>query len=153
MREIQHEIVCSVQGDWTRYNNNLVLTVNLQETEPGRPVLSIIGVMGGSAGQIYKDVRNSHCFDFRNGWTQEKLNTLLDVWEKYHLNDCNAGTPEQTEILRPWFEVTKYPGNSYENQLKQLDKYGMKVHNGHLYGSKWLYLPIPADVLEFLHSL
>ena len=53
MREIQHEIVCSVQGDWTRYNNNLVLTVNLQETEPGRPVLSIIGVMGDSAGQIY----------------------------------------------------------------------------------------------------
>jgi hypothetical protein len=77
----------------------------------------------------------------------------LDVWENYHLNDCQAGTPEQMEILRPWFETVKYPENTYDGQLCQLDKHGMRTHNGHVYGTKWLYLPIPADVLEFLHSL
>ena len=57
------------------------------------------------------------------------------------------------EILRSWFETVKYPENTYDGQLYQLDKHGMRTHNGHVYGTKWLYLPIPADVLEFLHSL
>ena len=150
MREIQHEIVCSVRDGIKQ--PNLVISVNLRQTESG-PALSIIGMLGNSAGHIHKEVRSAECFNFRSGWTQEKLDKLLDVWEAYHLNDLQAGTPEQMEILRPWFETVKYPDNCYENQLRQLDQYGMKVHNGHLYGSKWLYLPIPADVLEFLHSL
>jgi hypothetical protein len=110
-------------------------------------------MLGDSAGQIYKDIRRAECFNFRSGWTQEKLDKLLDVWGAYHLNDLQAGTPEQMEILRPWFETVKYPENTYDGQLCQLDKHGMRTHNGHVYGTKWLYLPIPADVLEFLHSL
>ena len=150
MREIQYEIVCSVRDGIKQ--PNLVISVNLRQTENG-PALSIIGMMGESAGQIYKEVRRAKCFNFRSGWTQEKPDKLLDVWENYHLNDCQAGTPEQMEILRPWFETVKYPENTYDGQLRQLDKYGMRTHNGHVYGSKWLYMPIPADVLEFLHSL
>lgn len=152
MREIQYEIVCSVLG-YGVYERNLVLNVKLEESEQG-PVLSIVGVLSGDmAGQIYKDIRTEKCCNFRSGWTQEKLDKLLDVWENYHLNDCQAGTPEQMEILRPWFKTVKYPENTYDGQLRQLDKYGMRTHNGHVYGSKWLYMPIPADVLEFLHSL
>ena len=150
MREIQHEIVCSVRDGVKQ--PNLVISVNLRQTENG-PALSIIGMMGDAAGQIYKDIRRAECFNFRSGWTQEKLDKLLDVWEAYHLNDLQAGTPEQMEILRPWFETVKYPENTYDGQLCQLDKHGMRTHNGHVYGTKWLYLPIPADVLEFLHSL
>ena len=150
MREIQHEIVCSVSDGVKQ--PNLVISVNLRQTENG-PALSIIGMMGDAAGQIYKDIRRAECFNFRSGWTQEKLDKLLDVWEAYHLNDLQAGTPEQMEILRPWFETVKYPENTYDGQLCQLDKHGMRTHNGHVYGTKWLYLPIPADVLEFLHSL
>ena len=150
MREIQYEIVCSVrQGN---KDSNLVISVNLRESEHG-PALSIVGIMGGSAGQVHKEVRSANCYNFRSGWTQEKLDKFLDVWEMYHLNDLKAGTPEQMEILRPWFETVKYPENTYDGQLRQLDKYGMRTHNGHVYGSKWLYMPIPADVLEFLHSL
>lgn len=150
MREIQHEIVCSVREGFKE--PNLVISVNLRQTENG-PALSIIGMMGDAAGQIYKDIRRAACFNFRSGWTQEKLDKLLDVWEAYHLNDLQAGTPEQMEILRSWFETVKYPENTYDGQLRQLDKHGMRTHNGHVYGTKWLYLPIPADVLEFLHSL
>ena len=150
MREIQHEIVCSVRDGVKQ--PNLVISVNLRQTENG-PALSIISMMGDAAGQIYKDIRRAECFNFRSGWTQEKLDKLLDVWEAYHLNDLQAGTPEQMEILRPWFETVKYPENTYDGQLCQLDKHGMRTHNGHVYGTKWLYLPIPADVLEFLHSL
>lgn len=150
MREIQYEIVCSVREGFKR--PNLVISVNLRQTENG-PALSIIGMLGDSVGQIYKDIRRAECFNFRSGWTQEKLDKLLDVWEAYHLNDLQAGTPEQMEILRPWFETVKYPENTYDGQLCQLDKHGMRTHNGHVYGTKWLYLPIPADVLEFLHSL
>ena len=150
MREIQHEIVCSVREGFKQ--PNLVISVNLRQTENG-PALSIIGMMGDAAGQIYKDIRRAECFNFRSGWTQEKLDKLLDVWEAYHLNDLQAGTPEQMEILRSWFETVKYPENTYDGQLCQLDKHGMRTHNGHVYGTKWLYLPIPADVLEFLHSL
>ena len=150
MREIQHEIVCSVRDGVKQ--PNLVISVNLRQTENG-PALRIIGMLEDSAGQIYKDIRRAECFNFRSGWTQEKLDKLLDVWEAYHLNDLQAGTPEQMEILRSWFETVKYPENTYDGQLRQLDKHGMRTHNGHVYGTKWLYLPIPADVLEFLHSL
>ena len=150
MREIQHEIVCSVREGFKE--PNLVISVNLRQTENG-PALSIIGMMGDAAGQIYKDIRRAECFNFRSGWTQEKLDKLLDVWEAYHLNNLQSGAPEQMEILRSWFETVKYPENTYDGQLRQLDKHGMRTHNGHVYGTKWLYLPIPADVLEFLHSL
>ena len=50
MREIQHEIVCSVRDGVKQ--PDLVISVNLRQTENG-PALSIIGMMGDAAGQIY----------------------------------------------------------------------------------------------------
>jgi hypothetical protein len=115
MREIQHEIVCSVRDGIKQ--PNLVISVNLRQTEFG-PALSIIGMLGDSAGQIYKDIRRAECFNFRSGWTQEKLDKLLDVWEAYHLND-GGNTNEIFEIDKNSGKIlnkiqTNFPNKDWE---------------------------------------
>jgi len=67
--------------------------------------LSITGVEGpnrngnckGSCGQIYPlvsvNINTLEC------WSQEKLNRFNRIWDRWHLNDMNAGTVEQETFL------------------------------------------------------
>ena len=78
--------------------------------------LSISGVVGpyrsgnawGGCGQIVMDWRGKHAYnppvEFSAGWNQETFDKFLDIWDRWHLNDMQAGCKHQ----RNW---THCPGH------------------------------------------
>ena len=120
--------------------------------------LSIVGVVGpmangnarGSCGQI----RDSFTIrEFANGWDNALLTMFLTIWEKYHLNDMQAGTIKQTAIIEQHKENNPDWRYTYDGALAVLESKGLKDDNGYRYGSKWLSIEVPESVISFLESL
>lgn len=124
--------------------------------------LSICGVEGptrggnarGGCGQIVMsmDDRYVGALNCAPGWDRLLVRAFLGVWRDWHLNDMQAGTPEQTAILKA-NEFPGYPASYYTWACGVLEERGMLEHNGYRYGTAWLKKEIPPSVLEFLRGL
>ena len=128
--------------------------------------LSISGVEGpksngdafGCCGQI-----NMHEWEidvYAPGWSAELVNKFRSIWEKYHLNDMKAGSPSQRDYLEANPVVVIYPDNHYNKACDALKNARLNpdpnfLHNGkpYVYGSAWLKIEVPEDVIEFLKNL
>lgn len=128
--------------------------------------LSIHGVEGpfsngncrGACGQI-----NMHDWGVTNyapGWTPELEKRFREVWDKHHLNDMQAGSPAQTAYLDAHRVEVKYPESQFTKDCEVLAAAGLNpdpgyLHNGkpYSYGTAWLRIGVPEDVLEFLKNL
>lgn len=127
--------------------------------------LSISGVVGplhsgnclGSCGQIIMSW--TPIVKYAKGWTPSMVNRFLDVWDRWHLNDLQAGTPEQMDYVRNYRKNHARANYSdYEelcSALKTAGLYEVIRADGALYkyGHGWIFEPVPADVLQFLDSL
>lgn len=132
----------------------LTVTVELMDTERGT-VLSITGGIGKlKFGQVHDSiVNNIQSIEYSEGWNKYRLFKLLEVWEHWNLNDMCAGTPAQTEVLRPWFKNRAYPDNGYLAQCAELNRHGLLVDNGHRYGTAWLFRPLPVSIEAEMRDL
>jgi hypothetical protein len=89
---------------------------------------------------------------YAEGWNRAKVAEFLAVWRAWHLNDMKAGTPEQeAELKRHTFPG--YPVSHYDWAKETLRAAGLQPHNGYCYGSKWLRVEVPAEVVAFLRAL
>lgn len=126
--------------------------------------LSITGVIGptrdgnckGSCGQII--MSDWGIRTYAPGWTPELEAKFREVWEAWHLNDMNAGSPAQRAYLKanPITDRLNY----YAKACEALEAAGLNpdpnyLHNGkpYKYGSAWLKERVPEEVLQFLASL
>jgi hypothetical protein len=96
---------------------------------------------------------------------QPKYKRMIEIWNQYHLNDMQAGTPEQTNAIRQW----EKQGNQYDytkvcEYLKSIGLYEVNKPNEYVldtsklipvykpatykYGHAWLKLEIPDDVIN-----
>lgn len=101
------------------------------ELKEGR--FSISGDCGGSFGQCYDSIKPTP--------TQKKI---IAIWKKYHLNDMNAGTPEQEKALKGF-------KGDYDAQCEHLKKKGLyevTLKNGkpYKYGTGWITRELPTDL-------
>lgn len=125
--------------------------------------LSIHGVIGpksngnafGAAGQIQEELGRVVP---AKGWDEEMVKKFQTVWNRWHLNDLNAGTPKQESFLRELED--RNGGIGYEKAVEALKEAGIYedadfIHEDkpYRYGSAWLKEEVPADVLEWLQSL
>jgi hypothetical protein len=124
--------------------------------------LSITGVVGplpsggclGSCGQINADW--TPIVNYAKGWTPSKVRRFLDIWDRWHLNDMQAGTPEQTEFVKAYCKEHKRANyDEICSALKTAGLYEVIRADGTLYkyGHAWLFESVPTDVLQFLDSL
>lgn len=93
---------------------------------------------------------------FRKLRNNKTFKIIFEMWEKYHLNDMHAGTPEQENALKEAKEKG-LNSNNYTlacEYLKSVGLYEVK-HEGkpYKYGHSWLYSPIPADDLAKIKKL
>ena len=84
---------------------------------------------------------------------EKKLRKLLEIWERWHLNDLHAGTRKQEKAIREWRKKNNITGWAYDKECEYLKSIGLLVDRGYEYGSSWLYEPLPKDVVEFIKSL
>lgn len=124
--------------------------------------LSISGVVGplpggnclGSCGQINTDW--APIVNYAKSWTPSMVERFLDIWDRWHLNDMRAGTPEQMDYVRNYRK--HHAMANYDeicNALKNAGLYEVVRADGTLYkyGHAWILEPIPADVVQFLEGL
>lgn len=76
------------------------------------------------------------------------LNTLIELWEKYHLNDMQAGSKLQSNFVD--LSIDKY---EYSNACNRLKEVGLYTHKGYKYGYAWLYMPIPQVDMDRMISV
>lgn len=76
----------------------------------------------------------------------DTFNFIFDMWNKYHLNDMNAGTIKQAEALK------NFKGD-YTQQCKYLKSLDLLVDDGYRYGSAWLFREIPEQDLKKIIEL
>ena len=130
--------------------------------------LSISGVVGpksngdckGSFGQINMGLTVDDFKSFGKGFNRAQVQELLNVWEKYHLNDMQAGSPAQTAYLeRHEIQSGQFSGYhqwaSYRLRKKGLSPDPSFIHNGkpYKYGIAWLRIDVPDHAIDFLRGL
>lgn len=147
------------------YNNNgkktneVTIEITLKYNTLGMPIFSASGnVWNSRKSDIYM---GGQCIDSIYNKFKTQLNdrilykNIMLVWERNHLNDMNAGTPEQTALIEKW----KSEGNRYDYSavcefLKSIDMYEVEVDGKpYKYGTSWLYREISKEDLEFIQSL
>ena len=101
--------------------------------------LSIVGSASMMSGQIWQYLQslNSEDYQLQEGWTEEMYRRLLDIWERWHLNDMRAGCVHQRAM--DW--------NVDEHLGKPCPICGYK------YGYVWIFEPIPDEIIEWLFNL
>jgi len=108
-------------------------------------VLSMVGECGRGCGQIQE------CVNPAND-AQEKL---VDIWDRWHLNDMHAGTMQQENAVDTWIKS----GNVYEYDyvVAHLKSVGLYVDHtrvpGYKYGTAWLRHELPADIENLLDTV
>ena len=119
--------------------------------------LSMIGSIGRDhGGQII--MSDWLIENYGQGIDAEIVQELRRIWEKWHLNDLQAGSPAQTAYLEA--NPVTDRANYYESACAALAAAGLNpapdyIHNGkpYQYGSAWLRVDVPEDVLQWLHQL
>lgn len=140
-----------------RKNHLVELEIELKDY-PHKPVFSVCGsvwkpdkrdiVMGG---QCIDSIWEYYSDELQNPTLYKEI---MELWQKYHLNDLVAGTPEQEAAVSAW----KAEGNKYEydkacEHLKSVGLYEVPLEkDGYIlpykYGHSWLYRPIPEQDLQ-----
>jgi len=129
-----------------RKNCRVTIEVNLNQKEKGT-CLSICGNIWNPretdiycGGQIYNTLKElSHKIN-----NNTKMKRIIEVWERYHLNDMKAGTPAQEKLVE---EYTKKNGYEYYKVIEYLKQNDLYIDNGYKYGSAWLFEEIPAEII------
>jgi hypothetical protein len=72
---------------------------------------------------------------------------IYKYWKKYHLNDLQAGTQQQTQILK------NCESTDYDDRCEFLKKNDLYVDRGYTYGTKWLTQIIPDAIVSEIKKL
>jgi len=82
--------------------------------------------------------------------SESDLNTITEVWQRWHLNDLKAGTERQQAFINKWTKDHKYEYTAICEALKQAELY---EDNGYKYGYSWLVDPLPENVITNIISI
>ena len=141
--------------------NEVTIEVELREKD-GIRTLSICGEIWNTRHTDI--VCGGQCLDEINEYRDQLKNPelsdeLYNLWRAWHLNDMNAGTPEQTKVVNEWCADHQYDYTEIVEHLKELGLYevpytgkavGGKEYNNELYryGSAWLIRELPDEVVK-----
>lgn len=115
------------------------------------PELSICGSIWDN--QHYDIECGGQCLDTIKEYLphNKQFARICEIWEQYHLNDMKAGSKKQTEFL----DGLKATGwvYSYDSAKDKLKEAGLLMDKGYIYGSAWLYCPIPTEIINEITNI
>lgn len=121
-------------------------TVDLKPAPQKYTTLSCIGEGKDYWGQCQQHIRK----DLPNielAISKEQLLRILEVWEEWHLNDMEAGTKQQEEIVVNHYGKGKR-GYTYKDACDVLEREGLYKDRDYKYGSAWLLRILPEEIIE-----
>ena len=128
--------------------NAVTIDVELKETEKGKVFTMSAGVWNSKrtdyicCGQM--------CDELPLLYPNNKLvKRLVQIWEKYHLNNLNAGTERQEKAI---YNAGKEKAG-YTEQGEYLKSIGLYFDGDYEYGSKWIFRPIPENIIEEIEQI
>ncbi|MCV0393682.1 MAG: hypothetical protein K5790_10410 [Nitrosopumilus sp.] len=177
VKKIGNEPVVASVKDFDYNGRSQAVTLNVELREKDHPQKGIdgkeyknpleLGISGGiwnsnhsditTGGQIQDTLREQ--FEKGNikvnGISDEEFRKLLDVWDRWHLNDLNAGTKKQESIIDEHINDSKYAhlDEFYDRKVQILKDNDAYVDNGYQWGSAWLYEPLPDDIIDFVKHI
>ena len=121
-------------------------------------------------GEVWKPNRSDivvggQCLDTIRQYFGKNPNVarLLEIWERWHLNDMRAGSPAQEDALRP-VKHTFDRADWYREACNYLESIGLLVDEsyrvpcvtedghkglrGYRYGTAWVYEPLPQAIID-----
>jgi hypothetical protein len=137
-------------------NNLVTLDIELNYNKSDKPCFTASASVWNSKGTDI--VTGGQCLDsllpyFKNN---KLFNQIYRLWELYHLNDLNAGTQEQAQLVNNWLKDTgqRYDYSQVCEYLKSVGKYEVE-HEGkpYKYEHAWIYYPIPVGDLTLIKEL
>jgi hypothetical protein len=134
------EIDLSTQNIFQYVNNKPTLiqtgstkqTINHKEISKYK-TLSISGYSYYCAGQLQNELKQS---GFVSSIPQKELNKIIEIWDRWHLNDLNPNCEHQ---------ITFNCNDHYEEQSKRETA---KCPFKYSYGSAWLVEILPEEVIK-----
>lgn len=81
---------------------------------------------------------------FADGWDAAKRDRLLAIWKEWHLNHMQAGCAHQT---------VEYEQDRYGRTVPSLDKTEPCPITGYRYGSAWLVIPLPTEIIAEVEAM
>lgn len=82
--------------------------------------------------------------------TEQDLQTIINIWDQWHLNDLKAGTVNQQAFIDEWKKNNRYDLTAVCEALKEI---GLYEDNGYKYGHGWLVDPLPEEVIREITSI
>lgn len=121
--------------------------------------------VGGSGGQCVDEVRRVD--EFAPGWDAARRDRLVAIWDRWHLNDMQAGCVHQRRIAdrlgREPHQLFATPFTlTHPDRTSSYDAmHGKQITHarvfcpicGYGYGSAWLREELPANVVAFVAPL
>jgi len=143
-----------------RFNNNRkenLVTVDIKLTDDGCFTAS-----GKIWNRIQTDcIAGGQCLDTIKEClpNNKTFNQIYNIWKLYHLNDMNAGSPKQNDVIDKYFNNNPFP-HDYDlicMALKSIDLLEDKsfIHKDkpYRYGSAWLKTEIPPNIIKQVYGL
>lgn len=117
---IGSNIFCSISFE----NNNLSISGVVKPTRGGN---------AHSCGQIHDSIKQALDQGYNTPqWNEKRLDSFVEIWKEWHLNDMQAGCKHQTN----------------DTVIGTLCK-----ECNYSYGSKWLRKEVPINILRRLNDL
>lgn len=88
----------------------------------------------------------------KDGIDKNSLLEFINLADKWHVNDLQAGTKQQTDLIENYLSITK---QDYEYNLvcKFLKEQNLYIDRDYYYGHAWLYKPlVQSDIDNILNS-
>jgi len=154
-----------VEGNSYGYKQSLPVTIEIELKQENKGVvLSIVGniwqprrgdiVEGGQCQDTIREHLNDGTLKLK-GYTKEEILKLLDIWDRWHLNDLRAGCEHQRALI-PLYKKEKgedfFNASNYDEIIK-LPEFKKCPVCGYKYGTAWLFEPLPKEVISFIREL
>ncbi len=128
--------------------NKAKVEVEIQQERNGYLEFSACGEYGGSMGQCLDSIKPKN----------EVQRAFLTLCTQYHLNGMNAGTREQTAVIKAQEQKTgkRLDYDGAVKFLKSVKKYTVKhpkTGKSYQYGHGWIVEELPADIEEQANRL
>jgi hypothetical protein len=121
------------------------LSVNLE------PVQSYytVSLTGNIGKHCFGQINDELSMMVKRGYLKVKgLDRIVKIWDRWHLNDLQAGTTKQR------IELAKYKKTgwkyNYTEARDYLDCQGLLIDRGYRYGTRWLVEPAPKGLVTWL---